>query len=449
MQKQKLQSYSGREKHPVWVGVGMAGIVVGALLTLWHPERVQSLTPPRPSQSETVSHSWWDVQAIDTMKTSRDRSREFLSGSGNISSISDAHAERIASTGATHIAIATPYDEEFLPILEQWVESARKYELNVWYRGNWSGWEQWFEYPSITREQHLEKTVAFLNDNQHLFEDGDIFQACPECENGGPGDPRHNGDEEGHKLFLIDLYQASAKIFEENNVDVDTRLNSMNGDVARLIMDPETTQALGGLVVVDHYVESPEELIEDLNEYAEQSGGQIILGEFGAPIPDIHGDMTHEEQAAWLDELFELMLETPSIVGMNYWTDTGSSTQLWNDAGEPRVAAGVVANYYTPKAISGVILDTNGRQIADAAIRTHQREGVSNQDGSFSVPYTSTTGDVVISKVGFKDAVVPMQELVTGDVEITLEYDLLARSTLTTIIDRAWPRIVRYLLFRF
>ena len=31
---------------------------------------------------------------------------------------------------------------------------------------------------------------------------------CNECENGGPGDPRHNGDVVGHRKFLIKEYKS-------------------------------------------------------------------------------------------------------------------------------------------------------------------------------------------------------------------------------------------------
>lgn len=446
MRKQKPRSYNGNQKHPIWLGVGLAGLVVGAFLTLWHPERVQSLSPRQPSPIPENHEPWWDIQAIDTMKTSRDRSREF-SGS-DISTITDQHAERIAATGATHMAVATPYDEEFLPILEQWVASARKYELNVWFRGNWSGWEQWFDYPLISREEHLQKTTRFLNEYQDLFADGDIFQACPECENGGPGDPRHNGDPKGHKQFLIDLHQTSSDIFAQYNKSVDTRLNSMNGDVARLIMDPETTRALGGLVVVDHYVESPEQLIADLNEYAEISQGQIVLGEFGAPIPDIHGAMTHEEQATWLDELFGLLLETESVIGMNYWTDTGSSTQLWNGAGEPRPAAAVVAEYYTPDLVSGVVHDPHGNTLSEVAVETHQRVAQTSQNGRFSIPYTSVSGEMIFAKPGFVERRIPMEAVLSQAEPIVMEYDFFTANALASFFMKSFERLFMYLLFR-
>ena len=62
--------------------------------------------------------------------------------------------------------------------------SARKHSLKVWFRGNLSGWEEWFGYPSINRDEHTAGIVRFITNNPDLFEDGDIFVTCNECENG-------------------------------------------------------------------------------------------------------------------------------------------------------------------------------------------------------------------------------------------------------------------------
>src|SRR3989337_4369090 len=68
----------------------------------------------------------WEMQSIDTMKYSRDRARETLQGKLADQEI-DKQMKAIANTGATHVSIGTPYDEEFLPVMEKWVKSARKH----------------------------------------------------------------------------------------------------------------------------------------------------------------------------------------------------------------------------------------------------------------------------------------------------------------------------------
>lgn len=288
----------------------------------------------------------WDFMAVDTVKYSRDLTGQMIDQPEFDSVINEQVAD-IASLGASHIAIATPYDQQYVPFLERWVRSARSHGLKVWFRGNFSGWENWFGFERITREEHKKLLKEFIENNPGLFEDGDIFTSCPECENGGPGDPRLNGDPEGHKKFLIEEYQISIESFGKIGKKVNSGFYSMNYDVAKLIMDKETTQALGNIIVIDHYIKDPIEVSKDAKEIAEKSGGKVVLGEFGAPIPDIHGDLSEEDQAAWIEKGLAEAAKTPEIIGVNYWVNVGGSTRLWNDDGTRRKAADIVKKFFT------------------------------------------------------------------------------------------------------
>ncbi len=295
--------------------------------------------PPRPI---------WSIRSIDTMKYSRDIAREKASDI-NFDMVIDQQVGNIAATGATHVAIATPYDEEFIPFLSRWVSAARKYNLKVWYRGNFSGWEQWFDYKRITREQHLSQTKDFILSHESLFEDGDLFTPCPECENGGTGDPRMTRDFAGHKKFLIDSTVVGRDAFASIGKQVQVGYHSMNYDVAMEIMDKETTAAVGGIVAIDHYVATPEKMIKDIEILKERSGGKIFLGEFGAPIPDINGKMTESEQADWLEQTLSQLTNAKSVIGLNYWVNVGGSTELWDGDGNARLAVNVLTKYFTLK----------------------------------------------------------------------------------------------------
>ncbi len=337
---------------------------------------------------------FFEVQAIDTMKSSRDRARAGVSDA-NI----DAQVKAIAETGATHVAIGTPYEKEFIPFMRRWVAAARKYEIKVWFRGNLAGWEGWFDYPRITEEEHKKQIGEFIRDNPDLFEDGDIFVPCPECENGGPGDPRETGDTEGFRKFLQDEHNISYRAFKRIKKDVIINYYSMNGDVARLIMDKETTKKLGGIVTIDHYVETPEQLLADVDEYARQSDGKVVLGEWGAPIPDIHGEMSEVEQATWLEDSFSKIITNKNIVGINYWTFTDSSTQLWRQNGEAKQGVAVLKRYFKPNVVRGRVVDERDRPIDNALIEsTHRIEQTT--DGTFSIPIAGTD-KIRVSKSGY------------------------------------------------
>ncbi len=341
-------------------------VLVWLLRTNTSPKKTEQL-------HKTYADSrFWQIQGVDTMKFSRDVARE-KAEDDSFDPIIDQQIKAIAETGATHVAISTPYDDEFIPFMERWVEPARKYNLKVWFRGNMSGWEEWFDYPRIDREEHKKQIRRFILNNPDLFEDGDIFTSCPECENGGPGDPRMNGDAEGHKRFLIDEYNIVKQSFEEIDKEVIANYYSMNGDVARLIMDRRTTAALDGIVTIDHYVATPEQLLEDIEAYVEQSGGKVVLGEWGAPIPDIHGEMTEEQQAAYIDDTLELLLTSNDIVGINYWTNWGGSTELWNSDGTPKKGVETLTKYFNPYTIYGTITDNRGTIVKDVTIQSSNR----------------------------------------------------------------------------
>ena len=347
--------------------------------------------------------AFWPMQSIDTVKYSRDMAGQFLTDTSFDATIED-QVTRIAETGATHIALGTPYDQKFVPFLKRWVDISRKHGLKIWFRGNFSGWEKWFEFERIGREEHKKLLKEFIENNGDLFADGDIFTSCTECENGGPGDPRHNGDAEGHKQFLIDEYQIGKAAFRKVDKDVATNYFPMNYDVANLIMDQETTQALGGVVTIDHYVSSYEKMNNDINSLAQRSGGKIVVGEFGAPIPDLHGPMTEQEQSDWTENAFKLLAKNKNVIGVNYWTGFGGSTKLWNDDLTPRKVVEVVKNYFVPKSLNGVVKDQAGRPIAKAEILSADTSTLTDENGRFNLPYEGDTVKANVNALGYYSA---------------------------------------------
>ncbi len=360
--------------------------------------------------SEKNRVPWWSIQSVDTMKYSRDLSREKMRDE-TFNDIIDQQIKNIAQLGATHVGIATPYDEEFIPMLSRWVSAARKYNLKVWFRGNFSGWEQWFDYKRITREEHLRLTKTFITSSAQLFEDGDIFTPCPECENGGPGDPRNTGDITGHRLFLIKEYETATAAFRKIGIGVNVGYFSMNYDVAKAIMDRQTTEALGGIVTIDHYVSSPERLISDIRTITEQSGGNVFLGEFGAPIPDIHGKMNEQQQSDWLAKTLDLLKREKRILGINYWVNVGGSTQLWTGNGTSRAAVKTINNSYSPKTITGKLVDQLYKPITNVDITSRYKKVKTDRSGQFTIPYLSDETELRITSEDYSYRTINISDL--------------------------------------
>lgn len=388
--------------------------------------------------NDSQNKRFWTIQAIDTMKYSRDTARAEATSPEFEQEIA-LQVKNIADTGATHVAIGTPYDEEFIPFMKKWVSEARKNNLKVWYRGNWSGWEEWFEYPKINRADHLQKTEQFILAHPELFEDGDIFTPCPECENGGPGDPRFmEGDDDldKYRKFLTDLHKATTKSFKAINKDVRSGYFSMNGDVASLVMDDKTTNALDNVVVVDHYVKSAKQLNDDIGRYAQESKGKVILGEFGAPIPDIHGNMTQQEQADWLEEALKLMSENQNLLGLNYWTAVGGSTEIWKD-GEPTLAVQTLKKYFKPKFVQLTAQNELGEVLTNTTVKYLTTSYKPGAKGQMTILYVENDPTVVVQAEGYKEQIVQLKQgeetkvvLVKTDPDFMFTLRMLIRQTL-------------------
>src|SRR5579864_6688450 len=71
--------------------------------------------------NETIHTKRWQIESIDTMKYSRDAARQGLNNPVYTAQVKQQVAA-IAKTGATYVAIDTPYDAEFLPVLKVWVQ---------------------------------------------------------------------------------------------------------------------------------------------------------------------------------------------------------------------------------------------------------------------------------------------------------------------------------------
>ncbi len=334
-------------------------------------DRLSSLKDPSSSASPP---SFWKYQCIDTMKQSRDKARYWMK-KPNLLQLVEAQLTEIKNMGANCVAIDTPYDKEFISHLTMWVNEARKKNLHVWLRGNWSSWEGWFGYPKgMTTQEHLNKTKQFILDNPDLFQDGDVFTPCPECENGGSFREMNPKKYASYRQFLIDEYKVTQNAFKAIGKNVEVNWFSMNGGLAKEVMDNETIESIGGVVTIDHYVKSPDDMDQIIQYFKDKLGAKIVIGEFGAPIPEINGSMTENEQAKFIDDLLEVMYGyRKSILGVNYWTLSDSSTALLNSAGSQRPVVEKIKKYFKPGIVRGTISNTLGEPLRKVSVKTGDR----------------------------------------------------------------------------
>lgn len=380
------------------------------------------LSPAKRTFRSVPETPLFTIRSVDTMKRSRDAARESADDASFVASV-DRIVSDIQSTGATHVAVGTPYDDEFLPVLSVWVAAARTHGLGVWFRGNLSGWEGWFGYPRIGREEHISGIIRFVSEHPGLFSDGDIFSACPECENGGPGDPRATGDVDGFRRFHIDERAALDDAFRRIGADVRTDIISMNGDVARLVMDQDTTRSLGGTVTIDHYVASPEAFLADVSEIAARSGGRVVIGEFGAPIDGIHERFSEEDQARWIGDVLSGLAASDVVSGVNYWTSTQGSTAIWRLDGSETAAVSVLRSFFLPKYVSGTVQDVLDQPIREARVASGGIETTTDDEGSFVIRMPRDGASLVsVSAPGHIDETVLVYPG-SGETDVVLKWE--------------------------
>ena len=145
---------------------------------------------------------------------------------------------------------------------------------------------------------------------------------------------------------MISENSIASEEFYKLKKDVVTNFASMNYDVAKLVMDQETLRKMGGIIVVDHYVNTPQKLSSDIDYLIMNKNSKVILGEIGVPIQNIHQNMTDQSQAEWLNDALDLLSQKENVIGINYWVSHGGSTAIFNDDNTPKEAADILQKHY-------------------------------------------------------------------------------------------------------
>lgn len=377
----------------------IAGVlVIGFFIFLFSAAFLLAKQQIFPAQATT-----WKIQSIDTMKYSRDGVRD-----KTVLQNIPVYVQQVAALHANYIAIDTPYDEEFYPVLQAWVHAARENHLKVWFRGNVSGWEGWFDYPRLqnpTDDHQLVKN--FILHHADLFQKDDIFTPVPEPENGIIGDPRGSGERaKAFNAFLVDSYNNCTNAFHQLNKEVTCGYFSMNADVAATVLTKKTVEQIGNVVVIDHYVNNPDKMGEAIDYLTHTLDAHIVIGEFGAPIPDINGSMTDTEQAQFVEKLLgQIYDRRSSVVGVNYWVLGGGSTALLNDDTTTKPAAQIIKNYFSPNVWQGQIIDAFNDPISYAQITTSTHDPITNENGVYIITTRKSNITIAIHVNGYQKKV--------------------------------------------
>ncbi len=341
------------------------------------------------------------------MKYSRDTARAWDNKPQELTDEINLQVRSIKKMGANCIAIGTPYAPEFVPFMDKWVNAAHANDLHVWFRGNIPDWEKWFDYPKIENpNDHHKKIFDFIVNNPGLFKNDDIFTPAPEAENGGPGDPRQTGKSKGFNDFLIKSYANCNKAFVKINKKVKCGFFSSNFDVASQILQKTTLPKIGNVITIDHYVSNPERYTKDIELLAKKFNAEVAIGEFGAPIPDLNGDMNEEQQAKFIEETLVKFYKLRDLIpAINYWTLRGGTTSLLNNDGTPRKVTETLSSFFMPGTVRIKVTNELEDRLVNVNIKSTDGfiDGKTNYRGEFFAVVPAKTYEVTISGDNIQD----------------------------------------------
>lgn len=288
----------------------------------------------QPSSAPTVTPTFppdlvksWDIQSVSSMKETKDR----ICGKPDRAYI-EKWVDKAKELGVTHIAVETPYDSptcgEVISYTNTWIDVIRSRGLKVWHRHMFLAFEGIYDTPKNSSVDYLSKIRGYINDNRHMFREGDIFTPAPEPQNGGIGNFTHC--EQNICMFkniahfnqwLRDAIDVSNNAFQDIGLggQIKTGLYGFDGFIAWGSMNPdwngiledETIRKMGN-IAIDHYPELVGDTMENaLNELqARYPGVPIIISEWGSTgSQDLTGQVRRSMGAA----------KRPGVVGFNYW----------------------------------------------------------------------------------------------------------------------------------
>jgi hypothetical protein len=126
-----------------------------------------------------------------------------------------------------------------------------------------------------------------------------------------------------------------------------------------------------------------------------------VLGEFGVPILDINGNLSEEEQALWIREAMYALIQMPEVAGLNYWTNTGSSTGLWREDGRAKEAVEELTSFYKAPVVRIMVKDEAGFKVRNARISLNGKVYSPDSKEDLYLPYFEDLKDVEVKADGY------------------------------------------------
>ena len=329
---------------------------------------------PNAAVAATRPLGGWRIRSVDTMKLSRDTLKAPL----NDRQIA-AVVRLDARLHLTNVTADVYYDAP--DYMMRWVSAIRAAGLHVWFRAHWYAWENHrvsvvvrgrtrlaTVAGSMTPQAYIGATRLFLRQHTALFRNGDIFDFCPEPENGaywlkkyGKGWSWHSNEAAKHafNMFIRSGVRMAATTLANRGLGgvVVTAISVDSSIALRLLSAPTVTRL--GMITLDLYPErrtsdpavATSRLVSEIKSVHDRWGVPVLVGEHGYPRDKYVDDVT---QARVLRAELAGVARLPYVLGLNYWVDAGGPgyggyTNLYrlvNGAWTIRPAAQILARAY-------------------------------------------------------------------------------------------------------
>jgi hypothetical protein len=274
--------------------------------------------------------------SIDTMKTSRDTEVRPLSRQ-EITSI----VKFSASINANYITVDTHWD--YPGYMQQWIDAIRATGRHIWFRSHPNQWENSNGATGIlTPVQYEADERAFILTHPAFFRSGDIFDPCPEPEEGHYWQATYGSEwtsyapntaTQEYNAFLSDTTDVANAAFRKLGVSgVITTIRSTNSFFATHpnVLEQATVNKFG-YITVDSFPEgettnpatAAQARLSELQAIEKVRHLPIVIGEMGYSNQVNVNDTT--QQAVLKAELAALA-PLPYLAGVNYWVGAGTKS---------------------------------------------------------------------------------------------------------------------------
>jgi hypothetical protein len=322
----------------------------------------------------------WPVQSVDAMKYTKD----VMCGQPT-STFIDSWLDRAVEIGATHVAIATPYQDvtcsgqtiSAITFTMAWIDQIRDHNLKVWHRHpnlKFEGIYSQTKDRSPDGFRHIKNITDFIALDAtypDLIQPGDLFTPEAEPQNGGINGVTtcsqsicmfSSTADFNEWLRLAQL--ASELALKAQGIPVATTVGDPNGVLVGLDgfdgfitfgnnnpshlgtskIEAATVAAKHNIIGIDHYPSGGDTMAIDLEELRDVwPSADVFISEYGT----IYSGLTDAQREQLIIDTFDAFVARSWVKGVGYWQfGPGGNEALINSDFTKRAHFDEVQGYY-------------------------------------------------------------------------------------------------------